>query len=94
MSTALSTLSVFFIPVIITIIIVYGLKKKAPVYDLFAEGAKDGISTAIEILPFIIAIFIGIEAITSSGAMEWLQTCLLYTSLSSCSFSMAATPSI
>lgn len=76
MSTALSTLSVFFIPVIITIIIVYGLKKKAPVYDLFAEGAKDGISTAIEILPFIIAIFIGIEAITSSGAMEWLQTIL------------------
>lgn len=76
MSTALSTLSVFFIPVIITIIIVYGLKKKAPVYDLFAEGAKDGISTAVEILPFIIAIFIGIEAITSSGAMEWLQTIL------------------
>lgn len=73
MSLILSTLSVFFIPSIITIIILYGIRKKAPVYDLFAEGAKDGISTAIEILPFIIAIFIGIEAITSSGAMEWLE---------------------
>lgn len=73
MSTVLSTISVFFIPAIITIIIVYGLKKKAAIYDLFAEGAKDGIATAVEILPFIIAIFIGIEAITSSGAMEWLE---------------------
>lgn len=73
MSTVLSTISVFFIPTIITIIIVYGLKKKVAVYDLFADGAKDGITTAVEILPFIIAIFIGIEAITSSGAMEWLE---------------------
>lgn len=73
MSTVLSTISVFFIPVIITVIIVYGLKKKVAVYDLFAEGAKDGITTAVEILPFIIAIFIGIEAITASGAMEWLE---------------------
>lgn len=76
MSTILSTISVFFIPVIITIIIGYGLYKKATVYDLFAEGAKDGMATAVEILPFIIAIFIGIEAITSSGAMEWLETLL------------------
>ena len=76
MSTILSTISVFFIPVIITVIIVYGLYKKAPVYDLFAEGAKDGIATAVEILPFIIAIFIGIEAITSSGAMDWLEKIL------------------
>lgn len=76
MSTILSTVSVFFIPVIITVIIAYGLYKKAPVYDLFAEGAKDGIATAVEILPFIIAIFIGIEAITSSGAMSWLEKIL------------------
>lgn len=76
MSTVLSTVSVFFIPAIITIIIAYGLKKKAAIYDLFAEGAKDGIATAVEILPFIIAIFIGIEAITSSGAMEWLEDIL------------------
>lgn len=76
MSTILSAISVFFIPVIITAIILYGLYKKAAVYDLFAEGAKEGIATAVEILPFIIAIFIGIEAITSSGAMEWLETIL------------------
>ena len=73
MSAILSTVSVFFIPSIITVILLYGLKKKVPIYDLFAEGAKDGIATAVEILLFIIAIFIGIEAITSSGAMQWLE---------------------
>lgn len=76
MTAFLSAVSIFFIPVIITSIILYGLRKKAPVYDLFTEGAKDGIKTAVEILPFIIAIFIGIEAITSSGAMAWLENIL------------------
>lgn len=76
MTLFLSTISVFFIPVIITIIIVHGLTKKVPVYDLFAEGAKDGMTTCIEILPFIIAIFIAIEALTSSGVMAWLENML------------------
>lgn len=76
MTIILSTISIFFIPAIISGIILYGLKKKTPVYDVFVEGAKDGIKTAVEILPFIIAIFIGIEAITSSGAMAWLENIL------------------
>lgn len=75
-ASVLSTLSLFFIPSIITIIIGYGLYKRAPVYDYFIEGTKDGIKTAIEILPFIIAIFIGIEALVSSGAMEFFQNIL------------------
>lgn len=72
-ASILSSISLFFIPSIITIIIAYGLLKKAPVYDYFIEGTKDGIKTAVEILPFIIAIFIGIEALVCSGAMEFLQ---------------------
>ena len=76
MTLFLSTISIFFIPVIITIILVHGLVKKVPVYDLFAEGAKDGMSTCIEILPFIIAIFIAIEALTSSGVIGWLENIL------------------
>lgn len=73
MTLFLSTVSIFFIPAIISIILIHGLKKKVPVYDLFAEGAKDGMITCIEILPFIIAIFIAIEALTSSGAISWLE---------------------
>ena len=73
MTLFLSTISLFFIPVIITFILLHGLKNRVPVYDLFSEGAKDGIATAVEILPFIIAIFVAINALTSSGAIDWLQ---------------------
>ena len=76
MTLFLSTISIFFIPFIISVIILHGLKNKVPVYDLFAEGAKDGMATCIEILPFLIAIFIAIEALTTSGAMAWLENLL------------------
>lgn len=74
MTIFLSTISLFFIPVIITVILIHGLRNKVPVYDLFSEGAKDGIATAVDILPFIIAIFIAINSLTSSGAIDWLQS--------------------
>ena len=76
MTLFLSTISLFFIPVIITAILLHGLKNKVPVYDLFSEGAKDGIVTAVEILPFIIAIFVAINSLTTSGAIDWLQSLL------------------
>ncbi|MBQ2747878.1 MAG: spore maturation protein [Firmicutes bacterium] len=72
----LNSISVLFVPVFVTVIILYGLYKKAPVYDYFIEGAREGLKTCIEMLPFIIAIFIAIEAVTSSGAMEVLQNLL------------------
>lgn len=72
-ASILNQVSLFFIPGIITIIIFYGIYKKAPVYDLFIEGTKDGLKTAIDILPFIIAIFVGIESLVSSGAMNFLE---------------------
>jgi spore maturation protein B len=72
----LSTISLCFIPGVITIIVGHGLLKKVAVYDSFVKGAKDGIETSVSILPFIIAIFIGIEAMVSSGAMDYLEDLL------------------
>lgn len=74
MSNILAIISIFFIPLFITVILIYGLKKRIPIYDVFITGAKDGLSTCIEILPFIIGIFIAIEALTSSGAMAFIQS--------------------
>lgn len=75
-ASVLNQISLFFIPGIITLVIFFGIYKKAPVYDLFIEGTKDGLKTAMEILPFIIAIFIGIEALVGSGAMQFLENIL------------------
>ncbi len=74
MSSVLNALSVLFIPVMLTFIIGYGLIKRAPVYDYFIEGVKEGLQSAVEILPFIIAIFVGIEALVSSGAMDFFES--------------------
>jgi spore maturation protein B len=73
MSAVFSTISGFFIPAVIIIILSYGLCKKTPLYDVFIDGAKDGLKTAVEITPFILAVFVGIAALTSSGAMSLLQ---------------------
>ena len=73
MPNLLSIFSVMFLPILITIIILYGIKKKTDIYDVFIEGAKEGLHTCIDILPFIIGIFIGIEALTSSGAMDFIE---------------------
>ncbi|MHC1722875.1 MAG: spore maturation protein [Aminipila sp.] len=76
MSQLLSTLSYLFIPGILSLVIIYGLYKHVSIYDCFVEGAKDGLKSAVEIMPFIIAIFVGIEALVSSGAMNFFQSVL------------------
>lgn len=73
MSEILSIISILFLPILITIILVYAIKQKTPIYDIFINGAKDGLNTCVDILPFIIGIFIAIEALTSSGAMNFIQ---------------------
>lgn len=73
MSQFLQSLSLLFIPGIFTVILLYGLGKRAPLYDHFVAGAKEGLRAAVEILPFIVAIFIGIEALVSSGALAFLE---------------------
>lgn len=44
-----------------------GVWKKVPVYDLFCEGARDGLATAVQILPALIAMLSAIRALESSG---------------------------
>ena len=63
-------LSSGFIPIMSAIIISYGMFKGAPIYDYFIEGAKNGLKTAVEILPFLIGIFLAINALTSSGVLN------------------------
>ena len=52
--------------------IVAGLRKKVNVYDAFIEGAKDGFTTAVRIIPYLVAILVAIGVFRASGAMDWL----------------------
>lgn len=52
--------------------IVAGLRKKVNVYDAFIEGAKEGFQTAVRIIPYLIAILVGIGVFRASGAMNMI----------------------
>jgi spore maturation protein SpmA/spore maturation protein SpmB len=61
--------------IIFTVIIsflILAMRKKVNVYDAFIEGAKDGFHTAINIIPYLIAILVAIGVFRTSGAMDWL----------------------
>ena len=58
--------------IIIVSFIIAGMIKKVNVYDTFIEGAKDGFSTAVRIIPYLVAILVAIGVFRASGAMDML----------------------
>ncbi len=57
---------------IIVTFIVSGLVKRINVYDAFIEGAKEGFKTAVMIIPYLVAILVGIGIFRASGAMDYI----------------------
>ncbi len=57
---------------IIIIFILSGVVKRINVYDAFIEGAKDGFMTAVKIIPYLIAILVGVAVFRVSGAMDFI----------------------
>jgi len=57
---------------IIVAFILAGMRRRVNVYDAFIEGAKDGFSTAVRIIPYLVAILVGIGVFRASGAMDYL----------------------
>lgn len=57
---------------IILLFILWGLWKKINVYDAFIEGAKEGFTTAVRIIPYLVAFLVGIAVFRTSGAMDIL----------------------
>jgi spore maturation protein SpmA len=67
-----TTIANILLMTIITGFILAGVRKKVNVYDAFIEGAKDGFQTAVRIIPYLVAILVGIGVFRASGAMDML----------------------
>ena len=67
-----TTVANILLMTIITGFILAGVMKKVNVYDAFIEGAKDGFNTAVRIIPYLVAILVGIGVFRASGAMDML----------------------
>lgn len=68
----LKYISIGILPLLITVILTVAIIKKLPVYELFTEGAKDGLKVSVNIFPYLIAIIVSISMLRASGALESL----------------------
>ena len=59
---------------IISAFIVMALAKRINVYEAFIEGAKEGFSVAVRIVPYLVAVLVGIGVFRASGALDYLVT--------------------
>lgn len=70
MTAVLETISLWAIPVVVAVVALYAIIKKVPVYSAFTEGAKEGFSVAIMIIPYLVAMLCAIGMLRASGALD------------------------
>lgn len=68
-STTLANVMLFGI---IILFIISGIHHKINVYETFIEGAKDGFTTAVRIIPYLVAILVAVGVFRASGGMDVL----------------------
>lgn len=68
--------SIWAIPALIFFIPTIAFLRGVPVYEAFVEGAEEGFSTAIKIIPFLVGMLVAIGVFKASGAMELMAAAL------------------
>ncbi|MNP17588.1 Spore maturation protein B [compost metagenome] len=71
MLSFINLISAWAIPLIIAFIPLFAFTRKVPVYESFIDGAKDGFSTAIQIIPHLVGMMVAISVFRASGALDF-----------------------
>jgi spore maturation protein B len=74
LASLINILSVLAIPLLVVIILLFGVVKKVKLYETFIEGAKEGFQVGVRIIPYLVAMLIAIGIFRTSGAMEILSS--------------------
>lgn len=64
------------IPIILVIIIIYGIIEKKPIYEIFLMGVKDGMKIVIKLFPTLLGIFLSVGLLRSSGILNIITVLL------------------
>jgi spore maturation protein SpmA len=72
----IGTLSLLAVPFLIAFFPVYASLRGVKVYEEFVEGAKEGFSVALRIIPFLVAILVAVGMFRGAGGIEFLQRLL------------------
>ncbi len=65
-------ISVAAIPFMIVMIILFGIKEKQKVFDIFLDGAKEGLEVVISLFPTLLGIFLAIGLLRDSGILDFV----------------------
>jgi spore maturation protein B len=71
--TIISIISLWFIPLLIGFILLYGTIKRIPTYETFVEGGKEGLDIAFSIIPYLVGMLVAISIFRASGALEFFM---------------------
>ncbi|MFH0789434.1 MAG: spore maturation protein [Pseudomonadota bacterium] len=74
LAALINVLSVLAIPLLVVIILLFGVVKKVKLYETFVEGAKEGFQVGVRIIPYLVAMLIAVGIFRTSGAMESLSS--------------------
>ena len=72
----MTDLSTYILPLMILGILLTGVVKKVPIYEEFVEGAKDGFKVSVTIIPYLVAIIVGISMFKASGAIDLISAAI------------------
>ncbi len=72
----INVVAIVTIPLMFVVFLVWGIVKKVRVYEVAVEGAKEGFEVSIKIIPYLVAMLVGIGIFRASGAMDLLVAAL------------------
>lgn len=76
MQSVMSAVSEWLLPLIVGAILLFGYLRKVPIYNTFVDGAKGGFSTAVKLIPHLVAMVVAVTVFSASGAMDMLVSLL------------------
>ncbi len=68
----ITRISAYIMPVVILIIVGYGIYKKSDNYDNFVKGASDGMKTVVQIAPTLVGLMVSVGVLRSSGFLDYI----------------------
>lgn len=69
-------ISILAIPLLIAAFVTYGIIKRVKIYETFVEGAKEGFNVAVKIIPYLVAMLVGIGIFRAGGALDLFKELL------------------
>lgn len=70
MAQIISAISIWIIPGLLSLILVFAIWNRVPVFETFVDGAKDGFTTAVQIIPHLVGMMVAITIFRESGALD------------------------